>query len=107
LWFGFFGGLSDYSRARSTSPAESGGDFGAALVADGGEAFVERNQRLLNLSLVGLLLGSLGLVYSSYCAPGSAVNYWGSWLSNLGMGLSGLTIAIILVRENPERGEPL
>lgn len=103
LWFGFLGGLSDYSRERSQTPAEDD-DIGAALVPDGGEAFVRRNQRLLNLSLIGLLLGALGMVYSSYCL--GAVNYWGSWLANAGMGLCSVSIAVILVREGPEQ-EPL
>jgi hypothetical protein len=100
LWFGFLGGLSDYSREASEGSA---GDREAAkpepLIAlpDGGEAVLERNRRLVDLTMLGIAAAALGMFYMSFCTGGVAQRAW--TLATLGLLLTTAAITGVLARE--------
>lgn len=106
LWYGFLGGLSDYSRGESVQ-ADTGGktatnDADAPLIPipDGGQEFVEMHQQMINLTFLATLSALIGLVYAAFCS--GSINDVAWTLANGGMILSCLGIAVILAKH----GEP-
>lgn len=99
-WYGVLGGLTDYSRSESTSTnADDASASKPPLVtamSDGGQEFIEREQRLLNTVLMGLLSGAIGILYYGYCS--GLVSTTGVTLASLGILLSVSATGVLLRR---------
>jgi hypothetical protein len=108
LWYGFLGGLSDYSRDRSEvgidpEPIEDDDSEPLVAVPDGGQQFVEEEHMLVNATLVAALGGLTGFVYQSYCA--GLVGQTGGTLGNLALMLAAGAIGLAMARFQTRREE--
>jgi len=103
LWFGLLGGFSDYSREASVTAAS--GDVSSSkpgivrAMSDGGQKFVEDQQRLLTTLMVALLAAGIGLLY--HMAYGGLVGTTGTAMAWIA-GLLSLTTVGILLRRSQE-----
>ena len=102
-WYGFLGGVTDYSRSASLDD-ESGTEPPAfALMSDGGQQFVEAEQTLLTTLLVALLGAGTGLLYYDVCA--GLTSDTGLALAGVSMLLSVAATGILLKRARESKVE--
>jgi len=107
LWYGFLGGLSDYSRERSQVTAQESAEQEPAeplgAVPDGGQQFLQEEHLLVNATLVATLGALTGFIYQSYCAGLTAQT--GGTLGNLALMLAAGAIGLAMARFQTRREE--
>lgn len=111
LWFGFFGGLADYSRDESElgidpEPIESDESDPLIALPDGGQEFVEEQHLLVNATLIAILSALVGFVYAGYCY--GAVGATGQTLGNLGLLLACGAVGLMMAKfedDSTQRGD--
>jgi hypothetical protein len=103
LWYGVMGGLSDYSRDASVAAHQDEVKQPPLQrpMSDGGQAFVQRQTRLLGTLLVALLATGVALLYATTCAGTVATTgYYGGVVG----GILALTAGVALLRRAKQAG---